>query len=128
MVCLAHCDIHLPSETLVDRSFLHEKTGVFVRVRLRWDQWGFLTSPAQDGYRACTEHYSIDLEYTKKTKRGEYLGGGHYGIECVMDVRDLPIGNQKALDATLTQVASEQTEKRFVHWIPKNEPTQLEMF
>lgn len=135
MMCLSHSDIdwsptqmYPDPETLVDQSFLHQKTGVYVHVRLKWRQSGFLTSPAQDGYRACTESYSIDLDYTKKTKRGEWLGGGYYGIECVMDVRDLPLGNQKALDATLIRVASEQTAKRFAHRIPKDEPTQLEMF
>ena len=128
MMCLAHCDIDLPTETLVDRSFLHEKTGVWVRVQLKWRQAGSLTSPAQDGYRASTESYSIYLDYSKKTKSDETLGGGAYGIECVMNVRDLPIGNQQALDAKLIQVASEQTEKRFAHRIPKGEPTQLEMF
>lgn len=128
MMCLAHSDIGLPSETLVDQNFLHERTGVWVRVRLLWRQHGSLTSPAQDGYRACTEDYSIDLDYSKKTKRGEWLGGGRYGIDCVMDVRDLPLGNQKALDAKLIQVASEVVAERFSHRIPKNEPKQLELF
>ena len=127
-MCLAHSDIGLPSETLVDQNFLHERTGVWVRVRLLWRQHGSLTSPAQDGYRACTEDYSIDLDYSKKTKRGEWLGGGRYGIDCVMDVRDLPLGNQKALDAKLIQVASEVVAERFSHRIPKNEPKQLELF
>ena len=114
MMCLAHVDIELPTQTLVDQSFLHEKTGVWVRVRLFWNQCGSLTRPAQDGYRACTEHYSIDLEYSKKpSTRRTSRQGGRYGIECVMDVCDLPIGNPKALDATLIQVASEQTEKEF---------------
>ena len=128
MMCLAHCDIGIPTQTLVDQCFLHEKTGVYVRVRLDWKQSGSLTSPAQDGYRACTESYSINLDYSKKTKRGEWLGGGYYGIECVMDVRDLPLGNPKALDATLLRVASEVTAERFTHRIPKDEPTQLELF
>ena len=128
MMCLSHSDIGLPTQTLVDQSFLHEKTGVYVRVRLKWYQQGSITSPAQDGYRACTEHYSIELNYTKKTKRGEWLGGGGYGIECVMDVRDLPLGNQKALDATLIEVASKETERSFADRMPKAEAEQLELF
>ena len=128
MMCLSHSDIDLPTQTLVDQSFLHQKTGVYVRVRLCWRQSGFLTRPAQDGYRACTEDYTISLDYTKKTKRGEHLGGGYYGIDAVMDVRGLPLGNQKALEATLIQVASKETEKRFSELIPKDKPSQMELF
>ena len=128
MMCLSHCDIHVPTQALVAQSFLHEETGVWVQVQLLWHRRGFLTKPAQDGYRACTESYSIGLEYNKKTKRGEWLGGGRYSIDCVMDFSDLPLGNQKALDATLIQVASALAAERFSHLIPKDAPKQLEMF
>lgn len=128
VVCLAHCDIGLPSQTLVDQSFLHKATGVYVRVRLLWHQQGSLTSPSQDGYLASTESYSIDLNYTKATKRGEHLGGGRYGIECVANVCNIPLGNQKAMDAFMVGLASEQTQKRFSCMIPKDEPKQLDLF
>ena len=128
MMCLSHSDIDLPKKTLVDRSFLHRKTGVYVRVQLDWKQQGRLTAPAQDGYRACTERYTIGFDFSKGTKQGEMLGGGYgdYGIEDI--ICDLPLNNQKALDALIIGIAIQQTEKGFSYLIPKDEPQQLEMF
>lgn len=128
MMCLAHSDIHLPAETLVDQSFLHKETGVYVRVRLMWSQHGMLTAPAQDGYRACTEHYSIDFDYRKGTKRGEWLGGGRYSINSVANVTELPLENQKALDAFMVERARELVKKQFAYLIPKDYVEQPELF
>ena len=128
MCCLAHCDIELPSQTLVDLSFLHQKTGVYVNVEFVWSQRGMLTAPAQDGYRACTEYYSIRLDYTKGTKRGESLGGGFGGAGVEEIIHGFPFGNQQAMDAILAKIATQRVEERFSYLMPKDEPQQLEMF
>ena len=128
MMCLSHSDVDLPTETLVDRSFLHKLTGVYVRVRLDWRQSGYLTSPAQDGYPASTENYTIGLDYSKGTKKGEMLGGGYGGYGIDKMVNDLPLDNQKALDALIMRLAIVDTERRFADRMPKDEPEQLEMF
>ena len=128
MMCLAHSDIELPLETLVDLSFLHKKTGVYVDVKFVWHQQGMLTTPAQDGYRACTDHYSIRLDYTKGTKRGEWLGGGFGGAGVEEIIHGFPFGNQQAMDTILARIATERVEQRFSDRMPKDEPEQLEMF
>ena len=50
-------------------------------------------------------YYTIGFDFSKGTKQGEMLGGGYgdYGIEDV--IHDLPLNNQKALDALIIGIA-----------------------